>query len=152
MRRTLSAAALRALMVPTIGRADDAETEKRIAQLSRQAIAASSKADTATLDALLADDYGVINPFGEVYTKAEHLRVLSDRTLHFDSIEPSEVKVRVYGDAAVLTARGQVKVTYKGRSDSLSVRTTEFYIKRGEKWRCVSAQVTRIAEPSGGNR
>ena len=53
MRRTLSAAALLALMIPTMGRADDTDNEKEIARLSQQAIDAEVKADTTTLDALL---------------------------------------------------------------------------------------------------
>ena len=108
---------------------------------------AALKGDTKAMDAIVADDCVVINPVGELVTKAEHLKAMKDGTLRFDSIEHSEVKVRVYGDAAVLTSRGQVKVTIKGRSESLSVRNSEFYAKQGGKWRCVSAQVTRIAEP-----
>ena len=52
----------------------------------------------------------------------------------------------------ILTERGRVKVTFKGRSESLSVRNSEFYAKQGGKWRCVFQQVTRIAEPPGENR
>jgi ketosteroid isomerase-like protein len=145
------AAALLALLAPTLGRAADADAERDIARLSRQVIDARLKADTKALDALLADDYVGISPSGEVGTKAESLKRLKDGTFHFDSIEPSEVKVRVYGDAAVLTARGHVKVTNRGRADTLSVRVTEVYVKHGGTWRCVSAQVTRIAEPPRGN-
>ena len=152
MRRTLTAAALLALLAPTLGRAADADTERDIARLSRQVIDARLKADTKALDALLADDYVGIGPSGDVVTKAESLKRVKDGTLHFDSIEPSEVRVRVYGDAAVLTDRRHVKVTYQGRADTLLVRTTEVYAKQGGKWRCVSVQVTRIAEPVRGSR
>jgi ketosteroid isomerase-like protein len=152
MRRTLLAAALVVVLAPTLGRAADADTERDIARLSRQAIDARLKADTAALDALLADDYVGISPSGEVGSKAEALKRLKDGTLHFDTIEPSEVRVRVYGDAAVLTDRGHVKVTNRGRADTLSVRVTEVYAKQGGTWRCVSAQVTRIAEPPRGSR
>src|SRR4051794_34073737 len=98
MRRTLSAAALVALMLPTTGRADDADAEKAIAQLSRQAVDAFLKGDTRSLDAVLADDFLVINPFGEVANKAEQLMILKDGALHFDRLETSDQKVRVYGD------------------------------------------------------
>ena len=56
MRRTLSAAALLALMVPTMGRADDADAEKQVASLSKQNHEALVKGDTKALDAILADD------------------------------------------------------------------------------------------------
>ena len=133
--------------MPTMGRADDADAEKQVASLAKQSTEATLKGDTKTLDAILADDFVAINPFGELVTKAEQLKLMKDGTLRFDSIEPSEEKVRVYGDAAVLTERGRVKVTFKGRSESLSVRNSEFYAKQGGKWRCVFQQVTRIAEP-----
>jgi ketosteroid isomerase-like protein len=136
-------------MVPTIGRADDADTEKVIGRLSQQAINASVKGDTTALAALVADDFMLINPFGEISTKAGHLRLMIDGALRFHSIEPSDAKVRVYGDAAILTDLRQMKVTYKGRAENLSVRTTEFYVKQAGKWRCVSLQATRVAEPSG---
>jgi ketosteroid isomerase-like protein len=152
MLRTLSAFAFLALMMPTMGRADDADVKKEITRLSQQVIDASIKGDTAALDALMADDYTVINPSGEVEDKAGHLKALKDGSLVFNSIQPSEINVRVYGDAAVLTARGQVKVKFKGQDVGGPVRTTEFYVKQGGKWRCVSAQVTRIAEPAGENR
>lgn len=152
MTRTLLAAALLALMVPATGRADDSDAKKEIAQLSQQAIDASIKGDTAALDALMADDFTVINPLGEVADKAGHLKVLKDGSLALDSIQPSEVRVRVYGDAAVLTARGLVKGKYKGHDIGGSVRTTEFYAKQGGKWRCVSAQVTSIAGQTGDKR
>ena len=152
MLRTLSAFAFLALMMPTMGRADDADSEKQVASLSKQAAEAALKGDAKAMDAIVADDCLVISPVGELVTKAEHLKAMKDGTLHFDSIEHSEVKVRVYGDAAVLTSRGRVKVTIKGRSETLSVRNSEFYAKQGGKWRCVSAQVTRIAEPPRENR
>ena len=152
MNRTLLAAALLALMVPATGRADDSDAKKEIARLSQQGIDASIKGDTAALDALMADDYTVINPSGMVEDKAGHLKALKDGSLVFSSIQPSEIKVRVYGDAAVLTARGEVKVKFKGQDVGGSVRTSEFYVKQGGKWRCVSAQVTSIAGQSGDKR
>lgn len=152
MRRTLSAAAFLALMVPTMGRADDADPEKQVASLSKQNHAALVAGDTSALDALLSDDWLVIDPFGEVISKARQAKELKDGTLDFISIDPSEVKVRVYGDAAVVTGRYQVKLKNSGRENSLPVRITEAFAKQGGKWRCVSAQVTRIAETSPEKR
>jgi ketosteroid isomerase-like protein len=152
MLRTLSAAAFLALMVPTIGRADDADPEKQVASLSKQNHAALVAGDTSALDALLSDDWLVIDPFGEVISKARQAKELKDGTLDFISIDPSEVKVRVYGDAAVVTGRYQVKIKNRGQENNVPVRITELFAKQGGKWRCVSAQVTRIAETSPEKR
>ncbi len=147
MLRTLSAAAFLALMVPTIGSADDADSEKQVASLSKQTQAALVAGDTSALDAILSDDWSGIDPFGEVISKARQAKELKDGTMDFLSIDSSEVKVRVYGDAAIVTGRYQVKLKIRGRENATPVRTTESFAKQGGKWRCVSAQVTRIAEP-----
>ena len=147
MLRTLSAAALLALIMPMMGRADDADSEKQVASLSKQAGAALVAGDTSALDAILSDDWSGIDPFGEVISKARQAKELKDGTLDFASIDSSEVKVRAYGDAAVVTGRYQVEMKIRGRKNSVPVRITESFAKQGGKWRCVSAQATRIAEP-----
>ena len=152
MRRNFAAAAFLALMVPTMGRADDADSEKQVASLSKQHQAALVAGDTEALDAILSDDFVVINPFGEVISKARQAKELKDGTMDFLSIDSLEVKVRVYGDAAIVTGRYQVKLKIRGRENATPVRTTESFAKQGGKWRCVSAQVTRIAEPPRENR
>ena len=68
------------------------------------------------------------------------------RTIVFESIEPVDEKVRVYGDAAIVSGRYHVKVNDKGHAFDDRVVTTLVFIKRGGEWRCVSSQVTRIVE------
>jgi ketosteroid isomerase-like protein len=152
MRHTLLAAALLALFVPTMGRADDAAAEKQVATLSKQYREAAIKGDTGAMDALLSDDWIGIDPMGDVADKAKNAKDLKDGTVDIESIEPSEVKVRVYGDAAVVTGRSHVKLKYKGEKIDNHVRVSEFYAKQGGKWRCVSMQVTSIAGQSGEKR
>ena len=152
MRRILTAAAFLALIVPTMGRADDADPEKQVASLSKQCYAALVAGDTAALDALLSDDWLGIGPLGEVSSKAQQAKGLKDGTVDFISFDPSEVKVRVYGDAAVVTGRYQVELKIRGRENTIPVRITDSYARQGGKWRCVSVQVTRIAEPSPEKR
>ena len=95
----------------------------------------------------------VIDPFGNVVSKARQAKELKDGTMDFVSMDPSEVKVRVYGDAAVVTGRYQVVVKVRGQEEtSLPARITETFVKQGGKWRCVSTQVTRIAAPAGESR
>jgi ketosteroid isomerase-like protein len=152
MLRTLSAAALLALMVPTIGRADDADAEKQVALLSKQHREAVVKGDTKAMDSILADDWVGINPRGDVGGKAQTAKDLKDGSIDFEAIDPEEVKVRVYGDAAIVMGRYHVKLTFRGMKVDDLVRTTEIFAKQGGKWRCVSTQVTSIAEPSQEKR
>ena len=153
MRRTLLVAPLLALMVHTAGRADDADAGQQVATLSKQHREAAVKGDTNTLESILADDWIGIDPNGGAEDKALAAKNLRDGTIDYEAIDPlEEVKVRVYGDAAVVTGRYQAKLTYKGQKIDSLVRTTEFYAKQGGTWRCVHTQVTRIAGQSGEKR
>jgi ketosteroid isomerase-like protein len=152
MRHSLLAAALLALMVPTMGRADDADAEKQVALLSKQHREAAVKGDTKALDSILADDWVGINPRGNVESKAQQAKTLKDGSVDFEAIDPEEVKVRVYGDAAVVTGRYHVKLTFNGQKIDDLVRTTEVFAKQGGKWRCVSTQVTSIARQPAEKR
>ena len=152
MLRTLSAAAFLALMVPTIGSADDADAEKQVATLSKQFREAAVKGDTKAMDAILADDWMSIGPDGEVVSKAQNTRGFKDGNIDFEAMDPSEVKVRVYGDAAVVTSRVHVELTHSGHKIDDRVRVTEVYVRQGGKWQCVSTQVTSIAGKTGDKR
>jgi Domain of unknown function (DUF4440) len=78
MRRTLLAAALLALVVPTMGRADDADAEKQVAMLSKQHREAVVKGDTKAMDSILADDWVGIPPTGDVENKDQQAKNLKD--------------------------------------------------------------------------
>jgi ketosteroid isomerase-like protein len=152
MTRTLLAAALLALMVTSMVHADDADAEKQVGKVAEQAREAAVKGDTEAMDGILADDWMVIQPNGNVVSKAQYTRAFKDGDMDFESYEPSEVKVRVYGDAAVVTGRAHVKMKWKGEKVDDHVRISEFYAKQGGKWRCVSTQVTSIAGQAGAKR
>ena len=152
MRHSLLAAALLALMVPTMGRADDTDAEKQVAMLSKQHREAAVKGDTKAMDSILADDWVGINPAGDVESKAQQAKNLKDGSVDFEAIDPEEVKVRVYGDTAVVMGRYQVRLTYHGQKVEHPVRTTEVFARQGGKWRCVLTQVTRIAGQPGEQR
>ncbi len=152
MRRALLSAAFLPLMVPAMGRADDAAAEKQVATLSKQYREAAIKGDTGAMDALLSDDWVVIGPDGGVGGKAQNMRDFKDGSVAFEAMDPSEVKVRVYGDAAVVTSRIHAKLKMKGEKIDNHVRVSEFYAKQGGKWQCVSTQVTSIAGQAGEKR
>jgi ketosteroid isomerase-like protein len=152
MRHTLLSVAFLTLMVPAMGRADDADAEKQVAMLSKQYREAAVKGDTEAMDAIQADDWMVIEPDGNVVSKAQNTKNVKDASVKFESMAPSEVKVRVYGDAAVVTSRVHAKLKLKGEKVDNHVRVSEFYAKQGGKWRCVSMQLTSIAGQSGDKR
>jgi hypothetical protein len=99
--KLLTATLFAATMAPR-GQADEPAPEKQVAALSEQHRLAAIKGDTKVLDAVLADDWVVVGPTGEVETKREQEKKIKDRSLVFEAIDPKEVTVRVHGDAAIV--------------------------------------------------
>jgi ketosteroid isomerase-like protein len=57
-----------------------------------------------------------------------------------------EVRVRVYGDSAVVTARGVSGGQYQGRPFREVERSSCVFIRQQEQWRCVLTHLSRVAE------
>ena len=61
--------------------------------------------------------------------------------------EVSDLKVRVYGDTAVVTGKSSAKGTIGGRELKGPVMFTRVYVKKRGKWQSVAFQQTPIVAP-----
>jgi uncharacterized protein (TIGR02246 family) len=121
----------------------DAKAEQEIRSVEDKRREALLRGDTTTLDQIFADDYTVVNQFGQVRTKAQMMSELKSGTLKYESIVEEDVSTRVYGDAAVLS--GRLTSKHEGR-ESTQARFTRVYVKRQGRWQAVAFQTTRIAQ------
>jgi ketosteroid isomerase-like protein len=104
------------------------------------------KRDTAFLERYLSDDYVSTFPDGTVLDKKGEIESVKSGAVAFTEI-PSEMKVRIYGETAVITGRSTIKAKVKGQDLSGEYRFTHVWIKRSDRWQVVASQVTRIAKP-----
>src|SRR5436309_3280441 len=77
--------------------------EQELLQLERDWGTANLKKDVALLNRILSEDFTAVNIRGKAETKAETLSNLGDKTSTITSWVDSNMKVRLYGDAAVVT-------------------------------------------------
>jgi len=56
----------------------------------------------------------------------------------------ADMKLRIYGDAAVVTGRDAIKEQYKGEYVSSQNRWTHIWIKLAGRWQCVAAHSLEI--------
>jgi ketosteroid isomerase-like protein len=98
--------------------------------------------DAAFAERSLADDYVAIGPLGNVTTKTEAVAARKNSQLHYESVDFSEVAVRVYGEMAIVTARAEVKGTDLGQDFSGPYRFTRIWVKHNGEWKTVSYQAT----------
>jgi ketosteroid isomerase-like protein len=111
------------------------EEQWRVAQLA---------GDTGTMDKMLSDDYLGISMTGEVDTKAQQLRRVTDRRLMLTKIELSDMKVKLVGAVAIVTSRAEVEGTNDGVSVRGTYRYTRIYrhLPTGQ-WKITSFEATR---------
>ncbi|HVO82129.1 MAG TPA: nuclear transport factor 2 family protein [Terriglobales bacterium] len=115
---------------------------REVVDLERQSKEAAIRRDVSFVERVLADDYVGISPLGAVITKADTVAARKAAQLQYDSIDISEMVVRVYGNTAVVTARAEVKGTDLGEDFSGPYRFTRVWVKRNGRWRTVSYQAT----------
>ena len=120
--------------------------EQELIKLETEWSNAWVKPDIAFLDQILADDWVFTDPDGNVLTKAQDIAAIKSGEYVFTSAVADEMKVRVYGNAAVVSGRFTAKETLKGKDVSGQVRFTDTFIKRAGRWQCVATHASRIAQ------
>jgi ketosteroid isomerase-like protein len=99
------------------------------------------------VDRLLADDYLGITANGTLETKADELARRRTGSLKITQLNLSDIKVRVYGDTAVVTSKADLVGKNGDRDVSGRYRYTRVYSNRLGQWRIVSFEASRISGP-----
>ena len=120
--------------------------EKELIKLEDGWSDAYVKADVAVLDRNDADDWTITGSDGSFSTKAQEIADLKSGDFKTTSFVHDERKVRVYGNAAVVTGRLTMKAQYKGKDVSGQYRWTNTWVKRSGHWQCVATHLSKIAE------
>lgn len=118
--------------------------EQTLMKMERDGLAALLKKDVTSFGRLFSEDAVLITPDGALQTKAQLLADLKSGDLVMESAELADMKVRVYGDTAVVTYVTTDKGKYKGQDISGRYRWTDVFARRGGTWQIVSGQGTAI--------
>lgn len=126
---------------PSIDSGDESAI-REIVEMERQAKEASIHRDADFSQRTLAEDYVAITPLGQVTTKQDTVSARKSGQLRYDTINVSDMVVRVYGDTAIVTARADVKGRQLGEDFSGPYRYTRIWVRRMGHWQAVSYQAT----------
>ena len=100
--------------------------------------------DTATLAELFADEMSYTHSNALVDTKASYLAAIEQRTFDYRAVQRSDEQVRVIGDTALITGRGEIDVVAGGREVKLNARYSVVWIRRDGRWQFLCWQSTSI--------
>ena len=103
--------------------------------------------DADVLEKLWADDMEVAVPKMPVMTKADALKFARSGRMKFLSYRTSDLRVRVYDNAAVVTGRLQRTRAMNGQEISDDWRFTKTYVRGTGQWRVVSFHSSEAAQP-----
>jgi ketosteroid isomerase-like protein len=123
-----------------LGWGQTGKVEQTLMQMEQDWAQALVKGDVVTADRLLADDWFGQGPPGGSSNKAGALADLKSGTTKYDAVTVGEMKVRVFGDVAVVTGTQDQKSSYKGKDTSGHSVWTDVFVKRQGKWQAVVSQ------------
>jgi ketosteroid isomerase-like protein len=124
------------LAMPAESTAQDVEL---LEQLNADYVESVQTSNVARFDEILADDFRASMPDGRLLDRAEFL-AFTAKPVTISGLAAHDVLIRVIGDVAIIHAR----TTYTLRDGSEGRgRYTDIWAKRGGRWLCVAAHVTR---------
>ena len=117
-----------------------------ITELEHQLAKAWVEGDRAFIEALLAPDWSVTDPSGQILTKQQVIEETfgsADRTI--DSLTVDDLQVRTFGDTAIATGRTRASGSYQGRVASVVLRFTDVFVRRDGRWQIVASHGSTVA-------
>jgi hypothetical protein len=103
--------------------------------------------DLRGLDTLLAPELTYIHTDGVLESKAEFLATLKQGRVRYQAIEPDHLKVRLYGNAGVVTGRARMQVKAGTEELRFTILFTAVYQHEGMRWVLAAWQATRLPGP-----
>jgi ketosteroid isomerase-like protein len=132
--------------VPVLAKQAKADSDAAISQtlqdIERTWLNAEKNHDAAAFEKLVADDWIAITPDGKTQTKAERAAEIKGSDL--ESATLGEMKVRVFGDAAVVTGTDDEITMKDGKKSTDHYVWTDVFVKRNGKWLAVASQTAQI--------
>lgn len=149
MKRLIPLAALIVAVITSAIGANSAKAspaEQAITQIENDWAVALQKNDQATIDRITAPDWMLTDPTGALITKAAADADMKAGNMKIESFKIDELKVKVFGDTAIVYGLETEKSTYKGNDSSGQYRFTDVFVKQGGAWKAVATHVSKVVK------
>jgi ketosteroid isomerase-like protein len=119
--------------------------EQALRKLDRDLAIATYMNNAAWFKQHLSEDYQLITGSGTTKTKSQLIAQLEKGDVKMAPYEPTEVSVRVHGDAAVVSGRILQKYKSGGERVTADLRYSDVWIKIADGWYNVSGQQSPVS-------
>lgn len=120
---------------------DPEAVKNELAALERRLIVAVQRKDMDTLNEIWDEQYYGTAPNGATVTKTDLMTAVKDGVIEIESIDPEDLKVRLFDDVAVMTGKAAVKAKVVNDVFAANVRGTGIFVNRNGKWKIVGVHV-----------
>jgi ketosteroid isomerase-like protein len=117
-----------------------------LTQIEQRLVKSWVDGDRAAVEAILAHDWSVIDMTGHVLTKQKVMKEFGSGDRRIESGSIDDLKVRAFGEIAVVTGRSELTGSYRGTRAIVVQRFTDVFAKREGRWQAVASQGTQIAQ------
>ncbi len=100
--------------------------------------------DAACIEQGVMEDYTLTNSKGKITTRADNLEEARKHDPKYEIFENHDMKVRVYGGAAVVTGITHAKGISGGQLFNAEFRFTDTFVKDHGRWRLWAGQAVKI--------
>lgn len=136
-------------MMVSVAVAGDITAEQDALDFQTARFNAMVDADVDRLEKYLADDLTYTHTTGWVETKTEFLSTVESGRINYMVVTPREVKVRFYGDVAIITGLSRMQGTVGDRAVDFTIRFTDVSRRVGNYWQLVAWQSAKLHAPDG---
>lgn len=116
--------------------------EEELLKVEKGFTDAIARNDLKAIERFVTEDWIIINADGGTIDRERFLEVIKSGALTHNMMETDDMRVRVYGDSAVVTAVTRSKGKFMGQEFSTHERSTDVFVKLDGQWRCVLTQLT----------
>jgi len=130
--------------LPTAAETAAQERTEQVRATQAARFQAMLNADVAALNNVLADDLVYAHTTGTIDSKSSMIDNIGSGAVNYERIDPTDVRIRLYGDVAVVTGSANLRVRVGDQIHQVFIRFIEVYVARDDHWQLVSWQSTRV--------
>ena len=90
------------------------------------------------------EDYTLTNSTGKITTRADDIGEARKNDPNYEIFENYDMKVRLHGDAAVVTGKTHTKGVSGGKPFDAQFQFTDTFVKDGGRWRLLAGHVSKL--------
>jgi len=124
----------------------NSEDEQTLIKIQHEWAEARLKRDSSFPQRIEADDFTVVWFNGTIVSKEEDLKSYESTDTVFTDFKIDDLKVRFYGDMAIVVGQGSIKAHTKTQDLSGKYVWTDTFVKQRGAWTAVASQLTPVVQ------